>query len=137
APPPEQTNDAHAATAKQDSAAISPQINTPIFLFSIVRGDTPDKSNTIILSRATQSYIVSLELEREFTYQHYRATILTRGRRIWSTSRLQPNELNLLTMTFKSDDLKVGNYQMTLEGLSPEGKAEPIADYRFRVTKRH
>jgi hypothetical protein len=136
APPADQSNSARPVVAKRDTVSVSPQLNTPIFTFSTVRSDAPGIPNEIILTRTPQPYMISLDLEGESQYLRYRVTILRKGRAIWSTSRLRPNQLNMLTMTFGPDFLKVGDYQMMLEGLRPQQPAAPVADFRFRVTQQ-
>jgi hypothetical protein len=136
--PPHESQAAH-ATGEAGGLA-RPQINTPIFVLSAVRGadpSRPEPENEIVLSASSPWIVFSLELEGASAYENYRAAIHTADhRRVWSQSGLRPNRYDALSISFPSQFFHAGNYLLTLEGLTPTGHSIPVANYPFRVIQK-
>jgi Putative zinc-finger len=123
--------------ANEVSKAADLQSDIPVFALSLARSVDPDLSqpvNRITLSPSAKSIIILLELDPNPDLQSYRAGISTAdGRSIWSRSGLKPSSPDALALSIKSSLLKPNNYQLTLEGLTAQGRYVSVAKYTFRA----
>jgi hypothetical protein len=140
-PRPQSEPEAQTKLADELSRLRQPQINTPIFVLSAVRGagEKPSQpANEIVVSRAAEWMVFSLELESRTEFQTYRATVSTAdGRPLWSKGGLRPNRYDALTISFNSNFFQAGDYLLTLEGLTPAGQPVAIGNYPFRIVKKN
>jgi hypothetical protein len=136
---PERESQSLPVEAGEANRATRPQVGVPVFALSIVRSADPGASepaNRISIPRSTRSIVLSLELENGAEVQSFRATISTAGQRvIWNSSNLKPHSKDTLRIKLDSDLIKAGDYQLTLEGLTREGRYVPEGKYGFRVIK--
>ena len=110
----------------------------PVFILSIARGDrSGEPVNRIVLPRSAPRITLSLELEPDPDLQSYRATLQTAdNRELWSSSNLRPNSKDTLRLGFNTEIFKPGDYLITLEGLTAQGRYVPAAKYSFRAAKK-
>ncbi|MCI0390028.1 MAG: hypothetical protein MOB07_14860 [Acidobacteria bacterium] len=110
----------------------------PVFILSIVRsGGTGQPVNRIVLPPSAPRIILSLEMEPDPDLQSYRATLQTAdNRELWSESDLRLNSKDALRLDFNTEIFKPGDYLITLEGLTAQGRYVPAAKYSFRAAKK-
>jgi hypothetical protein len=120
--------------------AAESQAEMPVFALSFARSGGTGSSqpiNRITLPPSYKSIILLLELEPNPDMQSYRASLSTAdGQSIWSRSGLKPSSEDMLALSFNTSLLKPNNYQLTLEGLTPQGRYVPVAKYTFRALDR-
>ncbi len=123
-----------ARLAEEVNKATRPQASLPVFALSVVRSRGGEPANQIMLPRSSQWIVLSLEFEPDPDLQSYRATLSTADdQRIWSASNLRPNARDALALNFNTSLFKPGNYLLTLEGLTAQGRYVSVARYPFRV----
>jgi hypothetical protein len=130
---------ARAEAANELARLTRPQVNTPLFTLSALRGDEPPSAppDQILLSSAAGWIVFSLELAPEPAYQTYRVTMRTRdGQAVWTQSHLKLSRQADLTIAFHSSFFREGDYRITVEGRASEGRFVPAARYAFRVIKK-
>ncbi len=103
----------------------------------LTRGtDEPEK---LIISAATRSIQLQLDLEREENYQGYVAEIRTaRGNLVWSRSGLKLQRTTYgqaVSLTIPSELLATGEYEIALKGAA-QGKLEAISYYYIIALKK-
>ena len=78
-----------------------------------------------------------LELKPDPDLQSCRATLLTADKqRVWGASNLPPNSKEAPALSFNPNLFQPGNYLLTLEGLTSQGRYVPVAKYPFRAIKK-
>jgi hypothetical protein len=112
-----------------------PQANQPLFVLSAMRGGEAN-ANPVVIDRASQWVVLSVEIEGEANYPSYRATLSTDRRTVWRDATLRPNRYRALTIGLPPSFLTAGNYVLTVEGLSAGGAATPVGNYLFSVKKK-
>lgn len=122
---------------KQESNT-RPQVNLPILVLSSTRGSEPSSGSTneVTLPRSSGSFVITLTLEGERTYQDYLMTILgSRNQVIWKGRGIRPNRHNSVSVGFNSSLFRSGDYQLTVEGVAGDGSTSVLGKYSFRVRK--
>jgi hypothetical protein len=124
---------------RRERASLS-QANLSVFALSMARGgdsDLSEPANRIVLSPRSELVIFLLELVSEPELQSHRATISTYdNQKIWRKSNLKLDSNNILMLEFNPRLLKLGDYVLTLEGLTAQDSPTIIAQYTFRVLSR-
>ena len=122
---------------KQESNT-RPQVNLPILVLTSTRGSEPSSGSTneVTLPRSSGSFVITLTLEGERTYQDYLMTILgSRNQVIWKGRGVRPNRHNAVSVGFNSTLFRSGDYQRTVEGVAGDGSTSVLGKYSFRVRK--
>lgn len=123
-----------------ESAAVRPQINTPIFVLSSEREAATKRAmpvNEFVVPQGSRSFIFSVELEGEPEYKTYQVGVSVRdGRTVWQASNLIPDEHKSLVIVFTSDFFREGAYKLKLNGVRQDGALQPVNDYDFRIIKK-
>lgn len=126
------------ARAAAESEAAVPQVNVPIFTLAAVRsGEEAGREpvNRIPLSAATGPIIFTLELAT-IDYPSYRASLRTYdGQEIWQARGLRPDSRDALVLLLPSRRLRLGSYQLAIEGVRDDGKGFAVATYPFQVVR--
>ena len=115
-----------------------PQVNLPILVLSSTRGSEPSSGSTneVTLPRSSGSFVITLTLEGERTYQDYLMTILdSRNQIIWKGRGIKPNRYNSVSVGFNSTLFRSGDYLLTVEGVGGDGSTSVLGKYSFRVRK--
>ena len=83
---------------------------------------------------------LQLNLKEQIAYQSCRAVLRTLdGREVWHQGGLRARPTtsgHAVQVSVPSRTLAAGDYELTLSGVTAEGKAEDISDYFFTVVKR-
>lgn len=110
------------------------------FYLTISRGsdsDTADPVNRVTLSSDPRWVILSLEGELEPGFQIVRASLRdSEGKDVWQQSGLRAIPHEVLSVILPPGVLHGGNYALTVEGLSSDGRYHPAGRYRFRAATR-
>lgn len=116
---------------------VASQIGVPVFALSVVRSDESTNPTTrISIPRSTRSIVLSLELENNSEAQSFRVTVSTAANRIiWKGSNLKPHSSDMLRINLNTNLIQAGDYQLTLEGLTRDGRYIPEGKYSFRVNE--
>lgn len=127
---------AQARQAAQESLEENrPRVNVPIFMLAAVRsGEEAGREpvNRIPLPTADGPVIFALELAT-IEFPTYRASLRDgRGKEIWKSQGLQPDDRDTLTILLPSTMLSPGVYELVIEG---EGKDVVVGAYPFRVVR--
>jgi len=132
--------------AQAEAASVAPsesyQINIPVFVLSAVReaarSASRSRDNEIIISTVSSSWIVfSLPLENEPEYKTYQVRLLKEnGRPLLTIRGLRPDKDNALTIGFRSNYFRPGDYLLALEGAPREGRPVPVTNYPLRITEK-
>ncbi len=114
-----------------------PRGAAPVFNLSIVRsGGIGQPVYRIVLPPSAPRIILSLELEPDPDMQSYRGRLQTLdNRELWSASNLRPDSKDALRLGFNTELFKPGDYLITLEGLTAQGRYVPAVRYPFRAVK--
>jgi len=123
--------------SKQESNT-SAQVNLPILVLSSTRGSEPSSGSTneVTLARSSGSFVITLTLEGERTYQDYLMTILdSRNQIIWKGRGIKPNRYSSVSVGFNSSLFRSGDYLLTVEGVAGDGSTSVLGKYSFRVRK--
>ena len=125
--------------ASDDRRALrKPQINFATIVLKSTRGSEPATGalNEIVVPRSTANFAISVPLEEEGNYKVYYMTIRgDRDRVIWKASGLKPNRYNSLSVGFNSTFFRDGDYLLTVEAVSGDGRTSVVGKYPFRVLK--
>lgn len=121
--------------ARKQAAAPSDEINVPILAPTSTRArETLPSSNILDLPASPSSFIISLALEEETGYRHYRMTIRgSEHQLIWNRSGFKRNNLDSVSARLNSTRFKPGDYLLTLEGITAHGGSEVVGQYSFRL----
>jgi hypothetical protein len=93
--------------------------------------------NEINIPRTSQMIILSPEVESDPEMKSYRATLTSAGNRlIWRKDNLVLDSGETLNLGFNARLFKAGDYLLTLEGLTTQGRYIPAGRYSFRVIKK-
>jgi hypothetical protein len=114
------------------------QVNLPILVLTSTRGSEPPSGSTneVTLRRSSGSFVITLTLEGERTYQDYLMTILgSRNQVIWKGRGVRPNRHNAVSVGFNSTLFRSGDYLLTVEGVAGDGSTSVLGKYSFRVRK--
>ena len=113
------------------------QAVVPVFALRAMRSDgldLPRLTNRITLSSPPKLIVLLLELGPDTDFQSYRVAIsAANGRSIWRKSQLTPSSNDTLALGFNSGLFKPGDYLLTLEGLTTQGRYVLIARHSFLV----
>jgi hypothetical protein len=117
--------------------AAARQAAVPVFALRATRSDgldSPRLTNRITLSSAPELIVLLLELGPDTDFRSYRVAIsAANGRSIWRKSQLTPSSNDTLALGFNSGLFKPGDYLLTLEGLTTQGRYVLIARHSFLV----
>jgi methionine-rich copper-binding protein CopC len=129
---------------RERSAAEALQRPTPefgsTFYLNTTRGrdsDTSDPVNRVTLPSEPHRVVLSLEGELDAGFQSLRASLKdSAGRDVWQQSGIRATPHETLSLILPSGILHSGDYVLTLEGASSDGRYLPAGRYRFRVATR-
>ena len=130
----EELAQARQAQSEEKTVENRPHVNIPIFMLAAVRsGEDAGREpvNRLQLPPTEGPVVLTMELA---TIDHpaYRASLRNgKGKEIWKSQGLQPDDRDTLTILLPSTMLDPGIYELTIEG---EGKGAVIGAYPFRVT---
>jgi len=117
--------------------AAAHQAVVPVFALRAMRSDGPDlprPANRITLPSPPKQIVLLLELGPDTDFQSYRVAIsAANGGSIWKEIQLTPNSKDTLALGLNSSIFKSGDYLLTLEGLTTQGRYVLIARHTFRV----
>ncbi|HZF10992.1 MAG TPA: zf-HC2 domain-containing protein [Thermoanaerobaculia bacterium] len=130
--------EAQLAAAQKAQAAPAPWnevlFNTPVLLLRTFR-DAPNAAPAT-LTLPPQSGAVSLAVDApadpRFTSYRVRLTGAG-GRSLFEKKDLHANALEAVIVTFPPGFFKTGEYRLSVDGISPAGKATPLGSHPFRV----
>jgi hypothetical protein len=112
----------------------------PVFALRAMRSDGPDlprPAHQITLPSPAKQVIFLLELGPDTDFQSYRVAIsAANGRSILRESQLTSSTKDTLALGLNSSLFKSGDYLLTLEGLTAQGRYVLIARHTFHVTTR-
>lgn len=112
----------------------NPLFNTPVFLLAAVRDGEP---TVLELGKGRGPIALAVDAGGDPRFESYRITITAaEGRRLFRQGGLRPNVLEALMVTFPEGFFAPGEYRLEVEGVKPEGAAEEVSDYAFRVDLR-
>ncbi len=113
--------------------------NLPIFVLASIRGGGPNTSeaiNQITVSRSSAMFAFYIPLEGELQFKNYRITIDDRNSLVWKSRNLTPDlKSDSLSIWFKRERFRPGDYSLTVEGFEKEGGKAIIGKYPFSITK--
>jgi len=122
-----------------DAAPAVPLVASTFYL-NIARGSessTSEPVNRVTIPADPQWIVLSLEGEVETGFKSLRVGVTdSAGRNVWRQADLTVAPHETLSVIVPSGVLHPGDYVLTLEGLSPSGRAVPAGRYRFRVATR-
>jgi Putative zinc-finger len=117
--------------------AAARQAAVPVFALRAMRSDgldLPRVTNRITLSSPPKLIVLLLELGPDTDFQSYRVAIsAANGRSIWRKRQLTPSTNDTLALGLNSGLFKPGDYLLTLEGLTAQGRYVLIARHSFLV----
>jgi hypothetical protein len=120
--------------------AAAHQVAVPVFALHAMRSDGPDlprPAHQITLPSPPKQIVLLLELGSDTDFQSYRVAIsAANGRSICRESQLTPSSKDTIALGFNSSLFKSGDYLLTLEGLTAQGRYVLIARHTFRVVTR-
>jgi hypothetical protein len=128
-----QTLEAQVAQAPPSEGSIVSLLLTP----ALVR----DPAEARVLSLPRNASAARLQFVVEITrYKRYRLTLTTvEGSRVWVANGLRlrsAGSARTIVVTVPANRLAAGDYLANIEGISPIGEGESIADYYFRVVRK-
>ena len=135
----------HRYETEQASAALrSPAPDQPVvgptFYLNTTRGaepDTADPANRITVPADSHWVVLALDREVEAGFQSLRANLRdSAGQEVWQQSGLPVSAHEPLSFVLPSELLRSGDYVLTIEGLTSDGRYQAAGRYRFRATKR-
>jgi hypothetical protein len=111
-----------------------PQINTPVFLLALVRGEPGEPAATIHLGQIGDSFALAVDAGGDPRFADYRVTITDAGGALrWRRDGLLVNALEALMITFPASFFDPGDYRLDLAGRRPDGDTVELGGYSFRV----
>jgi hypothetical protein len=120
--------------------AAARQVTVPVFALRATRSDgqdLPRPARQITLPSPPRQIVLLLELGPDTDFQSYRVAISAPdGRSIWRESQLAPSSKDTIALGFNSGLFKSGDYLLTLEGLTTQGRYVLIARHTFDVINR-
>jgi hypothetical protein len=116
------------------------QAVAPVFALRAMRSEGPDlplPANRITLPSTPKQIVLLLEVGPDTDFQSYRVAISAAdGRSILRESQLTPSAKDTLALGLNSSLFKSGDYLLTLEGLTTQGRYVLIARHTFHVITR-
>jgi len=117
---------------------MDPQVNTPIFILKSVadveRGQVK-LQNELLLRPDVRLFVISVD-PPEGSVQPFQATIRDRqSRQIWHGAGLRVDDHNALVLSFPSNLISAGDYDLLLWQLNKQGEKVQVGDYPFRLSK--
>jgi hypothetical protein len=116
------------------------QAVAPVFALRAMRSESPDlprPAHQITLPSPPKLIVLLLELGPDTDFQSYRVAIsAANGRSIWRECELTPSSKETIALSFNSGLFKSGDYLLTLEGLTAQGRYVLIARHAFGVVTR-
>lgn len=120
--------------------AAAHQSVSPVFALRAMRSDGPDlprPAHQITLPSPTNQIVFLLELGPDTDFQSYRVAIsAANGRSILRESQLTSSSKDTLALGLNSSLFKSGDYLLTLEGLTTQGRYVLIVRHTFHVITR-
>jgi hypothetical protein len=113
------------------------KVNPPILALSSTRGSDPlsVSVNTVTLSRSSSSFVITLALEGETGYRRCAITILSSQKQsIWKRGGIKPVR-DAISLLVDSSLFHAGDYLLTLDGVTRDGRTSVVGQYPFRVLK--
>jgi hypothetical protein len=109
----------------------------PLFFLNVTRGSDQGSSppvNSIAVPSMSPWIVLSLEFEKDPSFESYRARLSNReGRVLWSAERIAPPPSGAIAVGLPSSLLGKGDYVLTLDGLTSAGHYVPAAHFSFRA----
>ena len=127
-----------ASAALRRPAADQPVVG-PTFYLNTTRGepDAANPGNRIAVPADSRWVVLALDREIEPGFQSLRANLRdSAGQEVWQQSELPAGAHEPLSFVLPSELLHNGDYVLTIEGLSSDGRYQAVGRYRFRATKR-
>jgi len=120
--------------------AAARQAVVPVFALRALRSDGPDlprPAYQITLPSPPKQIVLLLELGPDTDFQSYRVAISAAdGWSIWRGSQLTSSSKDTIALGLNSSLFKSGDYLLTLEGLTAQGRYVLIARHTFSVITR-
>ena len=120
--------------------AAAHRVAVPVFALHAIRSDGPDSprpAHQITLPSPPKQIVLLLELGPDTDFQSYQVAIsAANGRSVWRKSQLAPSSKDTIALSFNSSLFKSGDYLLTLEGLTTQGRYVLIARHTFLVITR-
>jgi hypothetical protein len=114
-----------------------PSAGASIFTLTAVRSAEVEQSapvNRISISRSSPWVVFSLELAPDPEVRSWRARISGADRQpVWEGKNLQPGSRDELGIILPAGLFKAGDYLLTLEGVTQQGRYVSVSRYPFRV----
>jgi len=127
-----------ASAALRRPASDQPVVG-PTFYLNTTRGepDAANPANRITVPADSHWVVLALDREIEPGLQSLRANLKdSAGQEMWQQSGLPAGAHEPLSFVLPSELLHNGDYVLTIEGLSSDGRYQAAGRYRFRVTRR-
>jgi hypothetical protein len=115
------------------------QTTVPVFALNIVRSGSLGQSapaTRISIPRSAQWIVLKLETEPDPELQSYRATLLTFDQRLICRASDLVAVKGVLAISCDASLFKPGDYQLTLEGVTQQGRSVPAGAYSFQVIEQ-
>jgi len=126
----EQSERQKLAQAEETPAALSPLVNTPVFLLTAVRGE--EEATDVKVESGWFSLAVDAGDDPRF--ESYRVTIRdSRSKQVFREAGLKPNALEAVVLTFPAGFFKPGGHRLVLEGIRAGGGAVELGGFAFRI----
>lgn len=95
------------------------------------------QAKTITITKDTNIIRLQLQLKRAGVYKNYKIALsnVDDGNAVFNRSNLKAARVSV-TVQIPVTNLKNGDYEIILQGITANGDAEEIDDYYFRVVKR-
>jgi len=119
---------------REHAATAVPPLLAPTFSLSITRGSDANEVNRVTIPNGSQWLVLSLEGEVDAGITSLRAVVAdSSGKSVWRQNDVPVRPHETLSVILPSVVLRPGDYVLTLEGLSPDGRYLPAGRYRFRA----
>jgi hypothetical protein len=128
--------EARARTQEQLAQASKPEGNFPIVSLNVERGAGPagEEPTQRVRRPAAGRIVLTPAIDPSFQ-PSYRAVLRNRqGHEIWRWQGLQPNERDELSLSVPVSLIPLGDYSLSVEGITPGAKPKAAGRFTFRVT---
>lgn len=123
--------------AVEIDASIREVTELPVFLLTTLRSGDDEPATVISADQADGPLSLAVDAgddSLDAPYDAYRVTILDAGgATLLRRDGLQPNALEVVSLTFPAGFLPPGTHRLVLEGVLEGGATEEIGRYRFQV----
>ena len=115
------------------------QLIAPIFDLNIVRSGSPGQSapaTRISIPASARWVVLKLETEPDSEVQSYRATLVTPDQQVICRASEVIAVKGALAISCDASLFKPGDYRLTLEGVTRQGRHVPAGTYSFQAIKQ-